>query len=68
MLHARMPVGFMTLREFVVQRPTLRVDALNILLELTTHPGMQLSQSVCYIHTNFIIIQKKSREERRSLQ
>ena len=34
-----MPVGFTTLREFVVQRPLLRAEALNILLELTTHPG-----------------------------
>lgn len=38
--YSRMPVGFMTLREFVVQRPSLRAEALNILLELTTHPGM----------------------------
>ncbi|KZP11483.1 hypothetical protein FIBSPDRAFT_800184 [Athelia psychrophila] len=34
----KMPVGFMTLREFVVQRPSLRAESLNILLELTTHP------------------------------
>ncbi|KAA1468855.1 hypothetical protein DENSPDRAFT_863857 [Dentipellis sp. KUC8613] len=34
----RMQVGFATLREFVVQRPTLRTEAANILLELTTHP------------------------------
>jgi hypothetical protein len=35
-----MQVGFTALREFVVQRPSLRAEALNVLLELTTHPGM----------------------------
>ncbi|KAI0091687.1 Symplekin tight junction protein C terminal-domain-containing protein [Irpex rosettiformis] len=30
-------VGFAALREFVTQRPTLRTDAMNGLLELTTH-------------------------------
>ncbi|TFY73084.1 hypothetical protein EWM64_g10928, partial [Hericium alpestre] len=34
----RMQVGFATLREFVTQRPTLRTEAMSILLELTTHP------------------------------
>ncbi|KAI0322800.1 Symplekin tight junction protein C terminal-domain-containing protein [Amylostereum chailletii] len=34
----RMHVGFTTLRDFVTQRPTMRVEALNILLDLTTHP------------------------------
>ncbi|THH18059.1 hypothetical protein EW146_g2859 [Bondarzewia mesenterica] len=34
----RMQVGFTTLRHFVTQRPTMRVEAMNILLELTTHP------------------------------
>jgi symplekin len=34
----RMAVGFSTLKSFVVQRPSLRIDALTILLELTTHP------------------------------
>ena len=38
----RMDVGFSTLRGFVTQRPTLRTEALNILLELTTHPGTPL--------------------------
>ncbi|KAI0057230.1 hypothetical protein BV25DRAFT_1831381 [Artomyces pyxidatus] len=33
----RMQVGFTTLREFVGQRPTLRAESMNILLELTTH-------------------------------
>ncbi|KAF8892079.1 Symplekin tight junction protein C terminal-domain-containing protein [Infundibulicybe gibba] len=33
----RMQVGFTTLRGLVVQRPSMRVDALNVLLELTTH-------------------------------
>ena len=35
----RMQVGFSTLRGFVIQRPSLRTDALNVLLELTTHSG-----------------------------
>lgn len=33
-----MQVGFTTLRDFVTQRPTMRAEALNVLLELTTHP------------------------------
>ncbi|KAI0292278.1 Symplekin tight junction protein C terminal-domain-containing protein [Russula brevipes] len=33
----RMQVGFQTLRDFVTQRPTLRGEAMTILLELTTH-------------------------------
>lgn len=33
-----MQVAFTTLRDFVMQRPTLRAEAMNILLELTTHP------------------------------
>ncbi|KAJ7672658.1 Symplekin tight junction protein C terminal-domain-containing protein [Mycena rosella] len=33
----RMQVGFVTLRGIVTQRPSLRSDALNVLLELTTH-------------------------------
>ncbi|KAL1686427.1 Symplekin tight junction protein C terminal-domain-containing protein [Schizophyllum commune] len=34
----RVAVGFQTLRGFVIQRPSLRTDALTVLLELTTHP------------------------------
>ncbi|KAJ7115848.1 Symplekin tight junction protein C terminal-domain-containing protein [Mycena epipterygia] len=33
----RMQVGFVTLRGLVTQRPSMRTDALNVLLELTTH-------------------------------
>ncbi|KAF8159678.1 Symplekin tight junction protein C terminal-domain-containing protein [Crassisporium funariophilum] len=33
----RAHVGFATLRGYVAQRPSLRMDALNVLLELTTH-------------------------------
>ncbi|KAK7030720.1 mitogen-activated protein kinase [Favolaschia claudopus] len=33
----RMQVGFVTLRGLVTQRPSLRAEALNVLLELTTH-------------------------------
>ncbi|KAJ7180551.1 Symplekin tight junction protein C terminal-domain-containing protein [Mycena filopes] len=33
----RMQVGFVTLRGLVTQRPSMRADALNVLLELTTH-------------------------------
>jgi hypothetical protein len=35
----RAHVGFATLRGYVAQRPLMRTDALNVLLELTTHPG-----------------------------
>ncbi|PPQ65473.1 LOW QUALITY PROTEIN: hypothetical protein CVT26_000113 [Gymnopilus dilepis] len=34
----RMQVGFTTLRGFVNQRPSLRTEAMTVLLELTTHP------------------------------
>ncbi|KIL69469.1 hypothetical protein M378DRAFT_99051 [Amanita muscaria Koide BX008] len=34
----KMQVGYSTLRGLVIQRPTMRSDALNVLLELTTHP------------------------------
>ncbi|KAJ7504498.1 Symplekin tight junction protein C terminal-domain-containing protein [Mycena galericulata] len=34
----RMQVGFVTLRGLVTQRPSMRSDALVVLLELTTHP------------------------------
>jgi len=40
---ARMQVGFQTLRDFVTQRPTLRGEAMTILLEITTHPGTGIS-------------------------
>ncbi|PSR72823.1 hypothetical protein PHLCEN_2v11320 [Hermanssonia centrifuga] len=33
----RRQVGFAALREFVAQRPSLRAEAMNMLLELTTH-------------------------------
>lgn len=35
-----MHVGFTSLREFVLERPSLRAEALRVLLDLTTHPGM----------------------------
>ncbi|KAG6910030.1 hypothetical protein DXG01_013754 [Tephrocybe rancida] len=34
----RMQVGFATLRGLVINRPSMRSDALTVLLELTTHP------------------------------
>ncbi|KAJ7733250.1 Symplekin tight junction protein C terminal-domain-containing protein [Mycena maculata] len=34
----KMQVGFVTLRGLVTQRPSMRSDALKVLLELTTHP------------------------------
>ncbi len=37
-----MQVGFTTLRGFVIQRPALRTDALNVLLELTTHADKKI--------------------------
>lgn len=38
----RMHVGFTSLREFVLERPSLRAEALRVLLDLTTHPGMAI--------------------------
>ena len=38
----KMQVGFYTLRGFVTQRPALRAEALNVLLELTTHPEKRI--------------------------
>jgi symplekin len=35
-----MQVGFTTLRGIAIQRPSLRLVALNMLLELTAHHGM----------------------------
>lgn len=40
----RMHVGFTSLREFVLERPSLRAEALRVLLDLTTHPGMAISE------------------------
>ncbi|KAF9245242.1 Symplekin tight junction protein C terminal-domain-containing protein [Melanogaster broomeanus] len=34
----KMHVGFTSLREFVLERPSLRAEALRVLLDLTTHP------------------------------
>jgi len=34
----KMHVGFTSLREFVLDRPSLRAEALRVLLDLTTHP------------------------------
>lgn len=31
-------MGFTTLRDFVLERPSLRAEALRVLLDLTTHP------------------------------
>ncbi|KAF9530352.1 Symplekin tight junction protein C terminal-domain-containing protein [Crepidotus variabilis] len=36
--HSRMQIGYTTLRGLVIQRPAMRMEALNVLLELTTHP------------------------------
>lgn len=35
----KVTIGFITLRGLVLQRPSLRTEALHVLLELTTHPG-----------------------------
>lgn len=57
----RMAAGFGTLREFVLQRPTLRDEALTVLLELTTHQGLS---TLCYQgKTPNICLQKRSPEE-----
>ncbi|OJA10681.1 hypothetical protein AZE42_01046 [Rhizopogon vesiculosus] len=36
----KMHVGFTSLREFVLERPSFRAEALQVLLELTTHPDL----------------------------
>jgi symplekin len=38
----KVTIGFITLRGLVLQRPSLRTEALNSLLELTTHPGKSM--------------------------
>ncbi|KAJ3986382.1 Symplekin tight junction protein C terminal-domain-containing protein [Lentinula detonsa] len=38
----KMQIGFSTLRGFVMQRPLIRADALNVLLELTTHSAKKI--------------------------
>ncbi|KAJ3505780.1 hypothetical protein NLJ89_g7237 [Agrocybe chaxingu] len=38
----RMQVGFTTLRGIVIQRPSLRMEAISVLLELTTHPEKRI--------------------------
>jgi hypothetical protein len=43
----RREVGFTTLRGFVIQRPSLRQEALGALLDLTTHPGVYTSLCRC---------------------
>jgi len=40
-----MQVGFTTLRGLVIQRPSMRTEALTVLLELTTHPGWSASSN-----------------------
>ena len=45
----RMHVGFTSLREFVLERPSLRAEALRVLLDLTTHPGMAMLMSLTYM-------------------
>ncbi|TFK32777.1 Symplekin tight junction protein C terminal-domain-containing protein [Crucibulum laeve] len=52
----KMPVGFTTLRGLVIQRPSMRTEALNILLELTTHPdkktrGAAINTVKLWVHT-----------------
>lgn len=39
-MHISMPVGFTSLRELVTLRPPVRGEAMKLLLDLTTHPGM----------------------------
>ncbi len=49
-----MQVGFTTLRGLVIQRPSLRMDALHVLFELTTHPGeFNPSITLVYILNTF---------------
>jgi symplekin len=56
-----MQVGFTTLRGIVIQRPSLRLDALNVLLELTTHHGMY---SLFHIRWHRILIHETEKRIR----
>lgn len=65
----RMQIGFQTLRDFVTQRPTLRGEAMNILLELTTHPGAGITdqqQHWEYTDESGTLFQKRSLVTRQS--
>ena len=55
----RMQVGFTTLRGLVIQRPSLQMDALHVLCELTTHPDeSNLSFTLVFIPNAFANEQK----------
>jgi symplekin len=56
-----MQVGFTTLRGLVIQRPSMRADALNVLLELTTHPGLQFPTYVYRKVSDDHVSEKKTR-------
>lgn len=56
-----MGAGFSTLREFVVQRPTLRDEGLGVLLELTTHQGMKSCSSSWITFSHPVITDKVTR-------
>lgn len=56
-----MQVGFATLRGLVIQRPSLRDDALRILLELTTHPGLHSSITFIFGCWTNLLTERKTR-------
>ena len=63
----RMSAGFNTLREFVASRPTLRHEALRVLLELTTHDGALVPLPFsALVLTVTLRLQKRSLEGQRS--
>ena len=59
----KVTIGFITLRGLVLQRPSLRTEALNTLLELTTHPGKGIQHSI--IITVNVHSQTKRHEQQR---
>ena len=54
----RMSAGFNTLREFVASRPTLRHEALRVLLELTTHEGTFYTSPFSELELTFYVPRK----------
>jgi len=61
----KVTIGFITLRGLVLQRPSLRTEALNTLLELTTHPGKGIQHPI--IITVNVYPQTKRHEQQRSM-
>ena len=53
-----MQVGFTTLRGLVIQRPSMRIEAMNVLFELSTHPGEFWTVCIHYFVQFFHLLQR----------